>query len=614
MLRRLAPLLIALGVGLIGLALGLAALHRLFGQERAAAAAQVEDRAQAVQAYATELLRKQLQEALAQARSRTSAAVADPLLEAGGLYFRDVDGQVRLPRPLARAAAEPSGLREELRLLSEDGALPASAAPAGEPWGERLALARRLRAALRQRDAAGVTSLVRELLLHRVRYRLSVTREVASTLVAVEDLQRLGSPEPSLLSGLLRDGIRGSSGSFVTGLQRLVLQDRSAFTQEELQLLAARLAAAAQTAGVRADDFLARVRETDSPPSFSPAADAALRDGWLLQAGSDGTAHGVQLELPAALEALTTQLRARNLLSAEETLERVSTEPTLAALSLRLRSPPAERALADLASRHALKTGLLGACGLFGLAIAALSLRLRERQQRYVELKSDFVSTVSHELRTPLASMRVMAETLERRLEGAQVPGTRDYPARIVGEVDRLSFLVENILAFNRIDKGRWAARLSPVPLSEVVSRALAEASAHAPGGVELATRNLGTAVLQADAELLVILFGNLARNACTYNQRSPVQLAVAARRESDCWVVELTDNGVGIPAEEREKVFGEFYRVNSPVSAAGGSGLGLAICRRIMELHRGQIRVATSSMEGTTFELRFPALTEGAT
>ncbi len=211
------------------------------------------------------------------------------------------------------------------------------------------------------------------------------------------------------------------------------------------------------------------------------------------------------------------------------------------------------------------------------------------------------MATVSHELRTPLASIRLLAETLEWRL--AQGTEARDYPARIIHEADGLGFLVENLLSFNRIDKGRWVPHLSRVRLDELVATLRRDVEAWAQVPVEL-TADVGERELNADPQLLRLLLANLARNACAYNTRSPVRLHVEALADGR---VRFSDNGVGIPQAEWERIFGEFYRLRGQGREVPGSGLGLALCQRIMRLHGGTLRVATSSPEGTTFELTFP-------
>src|SRR5690606_21092790 len=122
----------------------------------------------------------------------------------------------------------------------------------------------------------------------------------------------------------------------------------------------------------------------------------------------------------------------------------------------------------------------------------------------------------------------------------------------------------------------------------------------------DLVASDLGGIVLTVDPDLLQLLLTNLARNACQYSERDPARIEIAAARDERQVHVFVRDNGVGIPEGERERVFDDFYR-----SAAGkkerGAGLGLSICRKIMEAHGGDIRVAETSEAGTTFELRFP-------
>jgi signal transduction histidine kinase len=195
--------------------------------------------------------------------------------------------------------------------------------------------------------------------------------------------------------------------------------------------------------------------------------------------------------------------------------------------------------------------------------------------------------------------MRVMAETLEHRLEGH--PLAKDYPARLVDEVDGLHALVENILSFNRLDKGRWQPRLSAfVPAA--LRPALEEDARSWPTPVQLSFDGFELPV-QADAELLKLCLLNLLRNACRYNARERVEVAFSF----DGRVLRVRDNGVGIPERDRERVFEDFVRLEpNGAPRRAGTGLGLALCRRVMSMHGGSIRVETSSPEGTTFALRF--------
>jgi signal transduction histidine kinase len=278
---------------------------------------------------------------------------------------------------------------------------------------------------------------------------------------------------------------------------------------------------------------------------------------------------------------------------------------------LTLSSPRQSQADAALTSRLLLKTALLVITLLLGVGMVLATAWAQSRRARYLALQSDFVSTVSHELRTPLASMRVMAETLERKLAG-HAPA-KDYPARLVQTVDGLTFLVENILSFNRLEKGRWQVKRGPVALS-TLRAALEEDAANAlPVVVTQAFDGFEGAALEADGELLRILVLNLLRNAWRYNERDPVTLRWTAARDGEALVVRVTDNGVGIPREAWETVFEAFHRLRDGRGrGGGGSGLGLALCRRIAALHGGTLRIVDSSADGTTFELRLPSPPSG--
>jgi signal transduction histidine kinase len=275
-------------------------------------------------------------------------------------------------------------------------------------------------------------------------------------------------------------------------------------------------------------------------------------------------------------------------------------------LHIGVTSTAAGAARAAIQRRYVVKLGLLILCGGMALAIGVLGAALQGRRQRIVEIKAQFVAGVSHELRTPLASMRALAETLLRRTQ--HLDQVRDYPARLLRDVDGMSFLIENILSFNRIGRGRWQPRPEPLQLGELVTGVCAEAAERAGRSLQLHVDvDEKDASIEADPELLRLLVRNLAANAIGYNQRDPVEIRVTVRRGPDrSLTVVFGDNGPGIAADERERVFEDFYRGRGS-ERARGSGLGLALCRRVMALHGGTIAVQHSDPSGTLFRLWFP-------
>jgi len=275
-------------------------------------------------------------------------------------------------------------------------------------------------------------------------------------------------------------------------------------------------------------------------------------------------------------------------------------------LQIGVTSAAAGAARAAIQRRYLVKLGLLVLCGAMALAIGVLGVALQGRRQRILEIKAQFVAGVSHELRTPLASMRVLAETLLRRTQDLEQ--VRDYPARLLRDVDGMSFLVENILSFNRMGRGLWQPRPEPLQLGEIVTGVCDEAAERAGRSLrfhlDLDEKN---AIVEADPELIRLLLRNLAANAIGYNRRDPVEIRLQVRCGPDrSLTVDFGDNGVGISAHERERVFEDFYRGQGSESARG-SGLGLALCRRVMALHGGTIAIETSDPSGTLFRLWFP-------
>ncbi len=611
MWRRLLPMLVAIGLGLAVLAMGLVSLHGIFVREREEGMRALEDRRRALEQYARRALTEALRGALEEAGPLLQRAAVDPLVpDDEVLLFRA--GRQWLPRTTALRAEEATPARALYEALEAQGpgALAAREEPE-EPWTERLRRMEAFLAALKASERAAMERTMREWLAHRASFVLPVAKDAAATLWLLERFQAEGRPDPGLMRALLRDGVQGASGARVEGLQRMLLERREAFGREDFAFLRERIARLSERTNVDSEDFDERAAaEPGARVELAlPLAEPLLRpDGWYVEpAGTDG-ARGVRVGVIALLESVREEMRERGLLEEGDTLAltRADTALPVSGLAVALESPRRVAAVAELASGYRLKALLLGLSGGLALALIALAVLAHERKARFLALRSEFVSTVSHELRTPLSAIRVMAETLERRVGG--LPGAGNYPSRIIIEADALGRLVENILTYNRLEKGRWEARREQVPLDELLQRVVEEAGSQNATRVELKTEGLAGVAVAGDPELLRMVFSNLVHNACRYTTRAPVELRVEARRERGT-VVRFSDNGAGIPRESWEAVFEEFRRLRREgLPARGGSGLGLAICRRIMSLHGGTIRVAGSSPEGTTFELSFPS------
>ncbi|MFP2904357.1 sensor histidine kinase [Pyxidicoccus sp. 3LFB2] len=473
-------------------------------------------------------------------------------------------------------------------------------------WARRLALLQSAEAALSATGGRSSMGRVEAMLRFHADNPLPPSQELLFLLIAAEQLQR-GRNTEDLVRALLREGLSEEYGGFAraSGLQRDLLRARPRLTQVDFDFLHKRIVQLSTSLGEPFHDFVERANEVSTGGLAIPqdlSEPVLMGEQWYLTSRKEAV-YGIAVNMEDLLRPIAEDLRARQLLDADGVLrlkpgsglQPVRTVQVLADM------PQWARAEADIEARYGLKTALVAVCGALALAIFALSVVSQQRKYRFLELKSDFVATVSHELRTPLASIRLLAETLEWRL--AEGTDARDYPARIVRETDGLNFLVENLLSFNRIDKGRWVPRLEPVRLDELVSLLRRDLEAWSKVPVELEAE-VGEQTFRADAQLLRLLLSNLARNACAYNKRTPVRLRIEALPGGR---VRFSDNGIGIPQAQWETAFEEFVRLPGQGRDVPGSGLGLALCRRIMRLHGGSLRVAASSPEGTTFELAFP-------
>ncbi|MDY7230823.1 sensor histidine kinase [Hyalangium rubrum] len=605
MLRWLLPTLVTLGCGLLAIGWGLVSLQRIFAQETEDARAQLFARRDELERYAIEAVRQKLTQKLAESAPSIKRAAEDPLAQADGLYlgFREYQFLPRLSRPRPGAQTPAQRIHEELALLLQ-------AASAPEPWQERMNLLRAIEAALARKEPERAEEYLEALLRYRTEHPLHASREIPFTVFVAERLQR-GPDTPELVRRLITGELADEFGGIAqgAGLQRDLLRECYRFTQPDFDFLNERILRLSWQMGEPTEDFEARVQELGAGALVIPAklsGPTLIGERWYLEPDGE-VVRGIAVQLEDLLPVVSREMRERALFDAEDEVRLGDLDPVqpLSSLKLAVVMPRWAATEKDITQRYGLKTVLVAICGALAVAIVVLAGLAQHRKYRFLELKSDFVATVSHELRTPLASIRLLAETLERKARNT--PEVRDYPARIIQATDGLHFLVENILSFNRIDKGRWAPQFAQVRLEELVGTLRSDLAGATSVPVQL-TSDVGEVELTADPSLLRLLFSNLGRNACAYNHRAPVEISLHAHAVpgKGCTVL-FGDNGIGIPEREWENVFQDFYRLKHPGPEVHGSGLGLALCRRIMHVHGGTLRIASSSPQGTTFALIFP-------
>ncbi|MCE3274704.1 MAG: two-component sensor histidine kinase [Propionibacteriaceae bacterium] len=231
--------------------------------------------------------------------------------------------------------------------------------------------------------------------------------------------------------------------------------------------------------------------------------------------------------------------------------------------------------------------------------------------RRIEETRRDFVANISHELKTPIGAISLLAEAVEDAAEDPEA--VRRFASRMGIESARLSDLVGQIIELSRVQADDPLADPEIVDVDEVltdaVERRRMDAERHR---ITLTVAGVaGTRVL-GNARQLGVAVGNLVENAIVYSDpgaRVVVAAHVQARSDDDYVEITVSDNGIGIPPAELDRIFERFYRVDYARSRAnGGTGLGLAIVKHIAAIHGGEVSVWSQVGQGSTFTLKIPA------
>lgn len=228
------------------------------------------------------------------------------------------------------------------------------------------------------------------------------------------------------------------------------------------------------------------------------------------------------------------------------------------------------------------------------------------RVRRLETVRRDFISNVSHELRTPLASLKALTETLrDGALEDPEA--ARRFLARIETEVDALTQMAQELLELTRIESGQAPLERTAVPPARLLETAAERMRAQAErAGLTLhveAAADLPPA--RADATRLEQVLVNLIHNAIKFTPPGG-EVHLSAAVEGAFVRFSVRDTGVGIPADDLERVFERFYKADRARSG-GGTGLGLSISRRIVEAHGGRIWAESKEGRGSTFHFVIP-------
>src|SRR5439155_17295026 len=216
---------------------------------------------------------------------------------------------------------------------------------------------------------------------------------------------------------------------------------------------------------------------------------------------------------------------------------------------------------------------------------------------------------MSHELRTPMNAILGFSDLLKEQLDGTLTERQRRYFTNISDAGQHLLALVNDVLDLSKVEAGKIELRAEAIELGALFDPVVAAARQTA-GEREIrfeSTIQEG-ALIRVDAGRVRQVLYNLVSNALKFTPAAG-RVAIIAGLDGDDVDVQVQDTGIGIPADQRERVFGMFERLNEGRSKAPGTGLGLALTKRLVELHGGTIGFESQENVGTTFHVRLPGV-----
>ncbi len=254
--------------------------------------------------------------------------------------------------------------------------------------------------------------------------------------------------------------------------------------------------------------------------------------------------------------------------------------------------------------------------------VAALGARLvlvliedRTEARKIEAVRRDFVANVSHELKTPVGALTLLAEAVQSASDDpAEV---RRFAERMATESSRLTKLIQELIDLSRLQAPDPDRAADAVLIDDVVPAAAERTRAIAAvKDIEIVTGGEQGLKVLGDEPQLVTAVGNLVENAVNYSA-AETRVAIGVSRSDDLVEISVTDQGIGIPEQDRDRIFERFYRVDPARSrATGGTGLGLSIVKHVVQNHGGEVRVWSVEGSGSTFTVRLPLLKDagGAT
>ncbi|CAN5336819.1 ATP-binding protein [soil metagenome] len=237
----------------------------------------------------------------------------------------------------------------------------------------------------------------------------------------------------------------------------------------------------------------------------------------------------------------------------------------------------------------------------------------RTESYRLDEVRRDFVANISHELKTPIGAVGLLAEALQAASDDPDQ--VRRFAKRLTKEADRLARITQEIIELSRLQAADALTSPHVVEIDHVVALAIDQNRVAAESSrVTIVSWGDAGAEVYGDEPLLAVALHNLIANAIQYSPKGS-RVGVGVSNADGIVEIAVTDQGIGIPDDELDRVFERFFRIDPARSRhTGGSGLGLSIVKHVVQNHGGDIRVWSQPGNGSTFTIRLPEASHATT
>jgi two-component system sensor histidine kinase SenX3 len=226
--------------------------------------------------------------------------------------------------------------------------------------------------------------------------------------------------------------------------------------------------------------------------------------------------------------------------------------------------------------------------------------------RRLDSIRRDFVANISHELKTPIGALSILSEAV---LGASNDPeAITRFATRMQTEATRLSDLVQEIINLSRLQDDDPLKRAQHFDIGESIKEAIDQSRLNADSRkVDIVYKNLADFQINGDRDQLTMAIHNLVENAINYSPDA-TRVAIAVKEINGICELSVSDQGIGIPEKDLERIFERFYRVDAARSRiTGGTGLGLSIVKHVVTNHGGDISVWSVEGAGSTFTIRLP-------